>query len=257
MKVAICTHVSDDWYYSIGTHKLLKSIEHFHPEIDFYVFGTEDINAIFQSHPEFNWTTIHPAISIQLIDDYDMVVHMDADSMIAGKLDELVNEDNLQYDIIGVRNNNDFNKAGKDPAIHEGYPIDTYLNCGLVAVTSKVFLEQWINKNLTVARYRSFQEQSVLNEMVHTGDWKWKILDPIDSNVYYGTANTWGTITHWDSWKEINVVDGKLILNNKVVKVLHHAGGSQPDKLNFSMFNDETKLFLDRIYNNEPRKDSN
>ena len=38
MKVAFCTHVSDDWYYSVGAHKLSQSLKYFHPEIDFYCF---------------------------------------------------------------------------------------------------------------------------------------------------------------------------------------------------------------------------
>jgi len=247
MNVAICTHVSDNWYYSIGTDKLRKSISHFHPEVDFYVFGTDDINAIFNSHPNFNWTTIHPAISIQLIDNYDMVVHMDADCMITGRLDELINEENLSYDIIGVRNNNHFGKAGKDNAITEGYPMWTYLNCGLVATTSKKFLETWIDYNLSFGNSKPFQEQSVLNMMAHTEDWKLKILDPIDSNVYYGVSNVWGTETHWDSWKEISVVNDQLVLNGKVVKVLHEAGGSKPEKLNFDMFSEQTKEFLTKV----------
>lgn len=251
MNVAICTHVSDDWYHSIGTHKLLKSIKHFHPEVDFYVFGTDDINAIFNSHPNFNWTTIHPAISIQLIDKYDMVIHMDADSMITGRLDELINEKNLQYDVIGVRNNNDFGLAGKDAAISEGYPVQTYLNCGLVATTSRKFLETWIDYNLSMGNSKPFQEQSILNMMMHTEEWKWKIVDPIHSNVYYGISNCWGLETHWDSWKDIEVINNKLILKDKVVKILHHAGGSKPNKLDFNMFNPETKQFLKEIYGEE------
>lgn len=251
MNVAFCTHVSDDWFYTIGAHKLLKSVKYFHPEVDFYVFGTDDINAVFNSHPNFNWTTIHPAISIQLIDDYDMVIHMDADSMLVGKLDELISEDNLQYDVIGVRNNNDFGRAGKDAPIHEGYPIETYLNCGLVATTSKKFLETWIQYNLSMGNNKPFQEQSILNMMIHTEDWKWKVVDPINSNVYYGVTNIWGEKTHWDSWKEIQVVNNELVLNNKIVKVLHHAGGSKPEKLDFNMFNDDTKRFLENIYNQE------
>lgn len=248
MKVAFCTHVSDDWYYSIGTDKLIKSAKNFHPDIDFYVFGTEDINKIFESHPEFNWTTIHPAISIQLIDDYDMVVHIDADSMLTAELTELIDENNLMYDVIGVRNNNDYGKAGKDAPIYESYGMYTYLNCGLVAVTSKSFLQKWLEYNITIGNKMPFQEQSILNMMVHTENWKYKILDPVESNVYYGISNAWGTQTHWDSWKEMKVVNNALILNDKTVKVLHHAGGSQPNKLDFNMFNTETKTFLEKVY---------
>ena len=247
MNVAFCTHVSDDWFYTIGADKLLKSAKHFHPEIPFYVFNSEQIQTIFDSHENFNWTTIHPAISIQLIDEYDMVVHLDADCIITGKLDELLDEDNLNYDIIGVRNNNHFKKAGKDSAIFEKYSWDTYLNCGLVGVTNKSFLEKWIDYNLSFGNMLSFQEQSVLNRMVHEEDWKHRMLDPVDGNVYYGLSNAWGERTHWDSWKEIKIVNDELILDNKVVKILHQAGGSAKNKLQPNMFNQETLSYFNKI----------
>ena len=47
MNVAFCTHVSDDWFYTIGADKLLKSAKHFHPELPFYVFNSEQIQTIF------------------------------------------------------------------------------------------------------------------------------------------------------------------------------------------------------------------
>ena len=93
----------------------------------------------------------------------------------------------------------------------------------------------------------SFQEQSVLNRMVHEEDWKHKMLDPVDSNVYYGLSNAWGERTHWDSWKEIKIVNDELILDNKVVKILHHAGGSAKNKLQPNMFNEETLKYFNKI----------
>ena len=66
-----------------------------HPEIDFYCFGDKQLNELFSIHPNVNWNTVHPFVTYQLIDDYDMVVHFDADSMVVGKLDELLNESNF------------------------------------------------------------------------------------------------------------------------------------------------------------------
>jgi hypothetical protein len=130
MKVAFCTHVSDNWYYTVGADKLVKSANNFHKEIDFYCFGDKELNELFSIHPNVNWNTVHPFITYQLIDNYDMVVHFDADSMIVGKLNELLNDSNLDFDIIGVRNNNDYNRAGKDNYItNPGLdPQKTYIN---------------------------------------------------------------------------------------------------------------------------------
>lgn len=247
MKVAFCTHVSDDWYYSIGAHKLTKSIQHFHPEIDFYCFGDKQLNELFSIHTNINWNTVHPFVSYQLIDQYDMVVHFDADSMVVGKLDELLDESNLNFDIIGVRNNNDFNKAGKDnPITNPGLDIQKYLNAGLVAVTNKLFLEDWMERNISYGNNMPFQEQTVLNEI--SLNWKVKIIDPIDSKVYYGISNLFGDITHWDSWMDIQLIENDLILNNKKVKILHHAGGSVAAKLDFNLFNNKVKQYLTQIY---------
>jgi len=249
MRIAFCTHVSDNWYYTVGAHKLVKSAQYFHPEIDFYCFGDKQLNELFQIHPNVNWNTVHPFVTAQLIEQYDMVVHFDADSMIVGKLDELLDESNLQYDIIGVRNNNDFNKAGKDNYItNPNQDPQTYLNAGLVAITNKNVVEDWINKNIEYGNQMPFQEQTVLNHI--STNWKTKIIDPIHSDVYYGISNLYGNNTHWDSWKEIQLINNELILNNKKVKILHHGGGHGAKKLDFDLFNNEVKNKLTQIYEN-------
>ena len=247
MKVAFCTHVSNDWYYSVGAHKLSQSLKYFHPEIDFYCFGDTQLNKLFSIHPNVNWNTVHPFVTYQLIDDYDMVVHFDADSMVVGGLNELLDDANLEFDVIGVRNNNDFNKAGKDnPIVNQGQDPQNYLNAGLVAVTNKAFLEQWMAHNIEYGNQMPFQEQTVLN-YIQT-NWKTKIIDSIDSDVYYGISNLYGDNTHWDSWSDIMLEDGELILNNKKVKVLHHGGGHCANKLDFNLFNDTVKQHLIQIY---------
>lgn len=247
MKVAFCTHVSDSWYYSVGAHKLAKSAQYFHPEVDFYCFGDKQLNELFSIHPNINWNTVHPFVSYQLIDLYDMVVHFDADSMIVGKLDELLNPTNLDFDIIGVRNNNDFNKAGKDnPITNSGLDPQKYLNAGLVAVTNKSFVEKWMQSNVEYGNNMPFQEQTVLN--ILADDWKTLIVDPKDSDVYYGISNLYGNNTHWDSWNEIQLFNRELILNNKKVKVLHHGGGHNATKLDFNLFNPNVRDYLTSIY---------
>lgn len=241
MKTLFVTHVSDDWYESVGASKLVASAKYFHPEIPFYVFGTKEIEELFKIHPNVNWNNLQPFTTIHGLNEFDMVVHFDADSMIVGKLDELLSEDNLKYDVIGVRNNNDFGKAGKDNPIEQiNVSVEKYLNAGLVACTSKEFLQQWCNYNISFGNSQPFQEQSILNHLSYFGKFKTKILDPIESNVHYGISGLFGTETHWDSWREISLNENKeLILRNKTVKVLHHAGGHQKNKLDFNMFSKE------------------
>jgi hypothetical protein len=48
----------------------------------------------------------------------------------------------------------------------------------------------------------------------------------------------------------INIINNELILNNKKVKVLHHGGGHGAQKLDFNLFSEETKQYLEKIYEN-------
>ncbi len=249
MKTLFVTHVSDDWYESVGASKLVASAKYFHPEIPFYVFGTKEIEELFKIHPNVNWNTLQPFTTIHGLNEFDMVVHFDADSMIVGKLDELLDEDNYAYDVIGVRNNNDYNQAGKDNPITQDFiSIQNYLNAGLVACTSKEFLKTWCEFNIEFGNSQPFQEQSVLNYLCDRPNTLVKILDPMYSNVHYGISGLFGTETHWDSWREISLNENKeLILRNKTVKVLHHAGGHNQNKLDFNMFSQEVKERLNEI----------
>lgn len=245
--ISFCTHVSDNWFESIGTLKLLKSAKRFHPNIPFYIFGDTVINKIFASHSEFNWCTIHPVISYQLIDMYDMVVHFDADCIIAAPLTEIF--ENIEYDLLYVRNNNDYDKAGMDRPICDvaGMDITQYANAGFSAISNKQFLEDWININITEGNQCDFKENTTLNKLIATGKYKCKMLDPKESNVYYGLSALSGTKTHWDSWKDI-AIDNGLKLNNKTVKILHQAGGSTPEKLKPEMFNQPTLDYLNDVF---------
>ncbi len=248
MKIAFCTHVSDNWFYSIGADKLVKSAKRFHPDIPFYVFGDKMINSIFALNNQFNWNTIHPVISNILIDEYDMVVHFDADCIITTPLTELFEYSN--YDVLCVRNNNDYNKAGKDTYICdiEGLNPQLYVNAGFTAITNKQFIIDWVNENIARANKYSFQEQTVLNMIVASGKFKCKILDAIDTNVYYGVSCLSGNVTHWDSLKDIIVTPNGLQLNNKIIKIIHHAGGHGKNKLQPEMFNQCTLDYLQDIF---------
>ncbi len=240
MKVAFCTNISDEYYHSMGADKLVKSAKYFHPDIPFFVYGTKDV-ASHNIPPGL----LIPFIIERLMGEFDMVVRFDGDSMLTGPIDEIINA--TDYDVIGVRNNNDFGKAGADnPIIQQGVSVDEYLNAGLIATTSKAFIKEWIDHNLRYAQMLPFVEQSVLNAIYKK--YKTLIVDAIDSDVYYGVSGLYGNgtenETHWDSWKQIEVVNEELILGGKKVKVVHHAGGFKADKLCFYMFNDETRKRL-------------
>jgi len=238
-KIVFCCNVNDEYYHSMGAAKLVASARYFHPDIPFVVFGTEEMN-----NRNVPLEIMMPFIMRDLINRYEKVVRFDADSMIVGPLDELINAEG--YDIIGVRNNNDYDRAGKDSPITQfNVSVSDYMNAGLVATTSEAFLAEWMDVNLSVGTLLPFVEQTVLNGIRRK--YKTLILDPKESDVYYGVSCLFGEDTHWDSWKHIHVVNKDLYLNGKKVKVLHHGGGFNPNKLGFYMFNKETRKRLIEI----------
>ena len=109
------------------------------------------------------------------------------------------------YKVAGVRNNNDFGKAGAlaYPLEPDGTDPFTYINAGLVVSTNANFWTDWINLNNEKALKCRMAEQDTLNEIFYSGKYKNKLLDPVDSDVYYGTATQYGVGSNWESWKYI------------------------------------------------------
>lgn len=245
--IVICTHVSDHLYNSIGAHKLVKSIQFFHPELDLIVFGDETLNKVMSEDSRINWNNIHPIVSYMLADRYKTVIHMDADSMLVDRIDELL-ENVSRYDVIGVRNTNDYHKAGKDnPISCENVHYTKYINAGLVAVSNKLFYEDWIDLNFKLANHLPFGENDTLNMLFHSEKYSSYIVDDFGTDLYYGLSNVWGEKNHWESWKQIYLDNAKLKLNKKKVKVLHQAGGTMSTKLDFNQFTDSVRNYLEKI----------
>ena len=247
MKVAFCTHVSDDWFVPCGGAKLVASARYFHPEVPFYVFDSKAIEDVKAKH-NVGWDTLIAPICQQLAHKFDLVVHFDADSCIVGKLDEILAGD---YDVAGVRNNNDRDCAG---AFGSGYsmpnvPADKYLNAGLVAATVSGFWWDWATSNNCIAHEHYFAEQDVYNKLIYTpGLYKFKLLDPKQKPVYYGIASHDGPGSHYASWSRAELIDGKLMLNAKQLKVLHQAGGHRLPKMVFEdWFKGKELEFLNEV----------
>ncbi len=244
--IAFCTNCSDSHFYSLGADKLVKSAKYFHPDIPFIVFGTNEVNKLGGLDGFTMAKVMH-----QLIDEYHYVVRFDADSMIVGPLDELLDAvQKNEHTLIGVRNNNDYAKAGKDaPIVQKGASEFEYLNAGLVATNSKAFLENWMDCNALFGDMCPFVEQSVLNAISQRT--KTHIVDGKGTDVFYGVAGLYGNgdegETHWDSWREMIAVHGDLYLDGKKVKVIHHAGGDSNYKLGFHMFSDQARKRLVEI----------
>lgn len=237
-EICFCTFVTEEHYHSMGADKLVRSSKYFHPNIPFIVFTEKTIEV--KGIPMNAW---HPFIVKDLMNKYTTVVYFDADSMITGKLTELLM---APQEIVLVRNNNDLDKAGKDePMGQRTAGTEHYVNAGLVLCRSEKFSNEWAEETEKYGDIAAFGCQSILNVIYHK--YEHFIVDGKKESVYYGVSCLSGKNTHWDSWKEIQILENELVLNGKKVKVLHQAGGFKPDKLGYYMFNESTRKRLIQI----------
>ena len=257
------THFSSNWYESVGARKLLNSHKYFNPTIPFIVFTDVAINMMFEQG--YNWNNLNSCFTYLIYQYYkdlsfsnvNSIIHFDADCIITAPLDEIISLITIENDnkVIGVRNNNDLGKAGKDNAITEfGIDVEKYINAGLLGFIwfnkeRSNIIETWVGISSNNNYSFPFQEQSVINYLKKD----LIILDPITSDKYYGISGLWGDNSHWDSWKLISVKNNKLFLNSplngkeKQVMILHQAGGHNMNKLSNDMFNNETNKFLENV----------
>ena len=255
-KIAVVCWVTDDYVDYIGLNEIRNSFNYFHPDVDFIVFDSAMTDKAKEKDSWLNPVWMKPPCAFPFVDDYDMVVQIDGDCVITGPLTELFESDE---DIIGVRNNNSLDKASSGNGITIQHlepfgdgsmiPIQGFINAGLVAANNKEFWEDWHDVNKQSAKIKAEvnpyahgigDEQDTLNQIFHSGEYTTKIVDARGTGVSYGLSNTWGTVTHWDSWKDLYVEDDCLCLDDPAdgakmkVKVLHQAGGSAAAQLNKS-----------------------
>jgi hypothetical protein len=226
-RIVFTTFVTDEEWKEKCAVPLMNSSRYFHPEIPFKIFTLEEIH---KESADVSIGNCKAVIGKLLSNEYDLVVILDADSIITAQLDEILEAD---YQIAGVRNRSDHGSVHfADPAIFQIPNIctmDEYMNAGLVASRAIEFFNDW-DALKEVKRFDL--DQGTLNMVAYSGKYKLKVLDPIGKPYYYGVANTYGDSTAWDSWKSIQLVDSKLWLKNKSnvnkqVKILHKAGSGK------------------------------
>ena len=87
-KIAVTTWVTDDYIDYIGLDELKNSFNHFHSDVDFFVFDTKATNEAMVKDPWLNNVWMMPPSCLPFVDDYDMVVHIDGDCVVTGPMTE-------------------------------------------------------------------------------------------------------------------------------------------------------------------------
>ncbi len=233
-KVVFFTIVNDHFYNQCGTPKMINSFKRFHPDIDLVVFRQDMVDKVFKEKG-INFFTAKPVFAKLLTPHYDLIVNIDADSVVLARLDEILADD---YEIGGVMNYNDYENRSI-----ENISAKMFLNAGLVASRNKSFWDIWEYENRNAFKYLcaendilclTWYNHPVVKKM------KRKIFDK-DKN-YYGCKSL-------NREKECYLEDGKVMLRKEQVKVYHAAKGPRFPKLVFRDhgFSEDVSQHMDTI----------
>ena len=210
------------------THRLAKRVRNsfsiYHPATPFFILDARDEESILgevrESTSACKAFEIRPRFMSKLLDDYDGVIYLDADTVVCDRLDEFIKGD---FDVAGSLNIGD----------------SDYLNAGVSACKSKEFCDEWTH--LMYQDGAGNSNQTFFNQLANAVRYKLKIVD--EEKVYYNERSR----EHWKKLEHCS--DGKLRTHGRVVKVLHWAGGvsKMEDKLSSADFNQEVREYLDKI----------
>lgn len=274
---AVAIVMCDDHLYS-GGWKTINSLKYFHPEIEVCLYDTKEINRIKKEYdvPDNLWFSA-PIVCMDYVKKHgmpDFLFKIGADSLILHKLDEVFDGD---YDVACARTDNDYHTQDERhnrPDIIRNIPNHEWVIADFVVIKNYEFLKSWLDLTLS---YKSGEiyalkdygkiykgdDMSSLNVTFRLGGFKTKILDSIDTNLIYGARGNFdshngycaesikqaygGIFYNWSSWFDIKSDMTNFILQDKIVKVLHHSGGTNELKLNFDLFSRGTREYVKRI----------
>lgn len=218
--------------------KYAKSLENsfkkFHKDIPFYIVQGEELKRYTTDDPAFFYRST-PVLAERFIKEYDLVVKIDADSVVLGDLSYIW--ETKDYDIGGVLNYNLPDAQTYGLVQQQGILPIEYVNCGLVAMRSEQFIHEWSVWCFTpqFERYQ-YREQDGLNIKIYHGNWNCRIFDHGDgpANMY----GFWGLFgkTFWNKAELrgnkiiVPKVEGGIPQFDTEIKIAHMAGGAGTKK---------------------------
>lgn len=241
-KVVFYTLVSDDYYLPAGCDKFVNSFKRFHSDVDLVVFRQDSIDEIFKL-TGCNFFTAKPQFGRLLAKNYDLVVNIDCDHVITGRMDSVFEQD---YDYGAAWNLNDYENRHFE-SIDGTIKVtdEMFLQAGLVASRKPEMWDMWVEWNKEAHNYLC-AENDTLNLMAYgdqrVKDWKLRIFDK--ERDYYGCKSL-------GRESECEVVDGKLMLRGERVLAYHNAKGRSFPKLDYKAlgFKPEVVEWLDFVSN--------
>jgi hypothetical protein len=228
MKTLAIIRCAKNW--SLLAERCKTSFEYFHPDIDIECAYAEKWRQFISTtklgglgiDKDFMLTATLVGYLRMLTEGYDLVIMLDSDVIVTGRLDEMLAED---YEI-GVS--------------HSIQP--KFYNAGIWSSRSSKFIKEYydwdvnthMDENWIFVQLVNYYEQ-------YRKDVRIKVLD--DKDVWYNERSR-----QW--WNRLSVKDDKLYTPDREVKILHWAGGmstGMDNKMSCSLFSDEVKQWLNKI----------
>lgn len=246
MKQKICAFSIADPNNEKYLVKLRNSLRKFHTEEELPLIEiTGDKLRLATSRDKDFFYRATPITANALFDKYDIVIKIDADSVITAPINEAWEG---EFDVKVVLNSNPREFKKYPVSVWDVHPINGYVNCGFVSMKNKAFVGHWMRLCHSLKFYNyQMREQDLLNIMIQYGDYNSVLLDNGDG--FWGLASK-------GYEPDMILRDGKIMLPkndewnkiDKIVRVYHEAGGNVPNKLNFATrFQPEVAKFLNDL----------
>ncbi len=223
-----------------------KTLNKFHPEIPIYIYGEKEIKETSIPIPDFFYLAT-PYIARVLLEKHDCVIKIDADSLVLGNLDHILQDETFEIGTV-------LNWNRVDPKVYGEIGLATitpqeYYNNGFVVLRNKDFVNEWFKLCTTKHHARMpFREQGFLNILCHYGKFNVRCLD---------YSNCWHGLCSKGEWNKCIIRNNEVILpkgedhypeEDKIIKIVHWGGGNAEKKLNYRVFfNEECIEYINKL----------
>jgi hypothetical protein len=209
--ICFFSFVSDKYFEPIGTLKMINSFKRFHPDIDLVVFRQDVVDYVFKKWGFVNWLNAKPTFAKLLVNDYETVINVDADTVFLSRLDEVLEKD---WEICTVSNKNDYESRAIENVTEE-----EYVHAAFVGSRRKDFWDIWEEANRDDYMYKC-AENDVLSLIWKNNptmlDWKKRVFDL--KKEYWGCKSL-------GREGEFTLDNGKVMCRGEQVRLYHQGKG--------------------------------
>jgi hypothetical protein len=222
---------------------LENSLRKFHTaeELPLKIVSGEDLKAQLGIDPQFFYRAT-PIVAEPLMKEYDLVLKLDADQIITGDLNYVLNT--KDYDIGTVMNWNTVDPQKYGLVQGWGIQAPEYFNCGFVAMRSEKIVHHWNVVCHTPQFDRlQYKEQDLLNILCYYGNYNVRCFDYGDGIVDY---YSWHGLVSKGEWMRTKMDGDKIMVpglkdsqgafkRDWQIRVIHWAGGNNGGKMNYKI----------------------